>query len=59
MARQSRDEDRRTARRFLNVVVGIVGAIVGGWLLSPMLGVGTINDSNFSLPALAFHSSAR
>ena len=37
---------------FLNVVVGIVGAIVGGWLLSPMLGVGTINDSNFSLAAL-------
>ena len=37
---------------FLNVVVGIVGAILGGWLLSPMLGVGTINDSNFSLAAL-------
>lgn len=36
----------------LNVVVGIVGAIVGGWLLSPILGVGTINDSNFSLGAL-------
>jgi uncharacterized membrane protein YeaQ/YmgE (transglycosylase-associated protein family) len=37
---------------FLNVVVGIVGAIVGGWLLSPMVGVGTINDSNFSIAAL-------
>ena len=37
----------------LNVVVGIVGAFLGGWLISPMLGVGTINQDNFSLPALA------
>lgn len=28
----------------LNVVVGIVGAFIGGWLISPMIGVGTIND---------------
>lgn len=37
---------------FLNVVVGIVGAMVGGWLISPLVGVGTINQDNFSLPAL-------
>ena len=37
---------------FLNVVVGIVGALLGGWLISPLLGVGTINQNNFSLPAL-------
>ncbi len=37
---------------FLNVVVGIVGAMVGGWLLSPLLGVATINQNNFSLPGL-------
>ena len=37
---------------FLNVVVGIVGAMVGGWLLSPLLGVGTINQDNFSLAGL-------
>ena len=37
----------------LNVVVGIVGAMVGGWLISPLLGVDTINQANFSLPALA------
>ena len=37
---------------FLNVVVGIVGAMLGGWLLSPLVGVGTINQDNFSLPAL-------
>jgi len=36
----------------LNIVVGIVGAMVGGWLISPMVGVGTINQSNFSLGAL-------
>jgi uncharacterized membrane protein YeaQ/YmgE (transglycosylase-associated protein family) len=28
----------------LNIVVGIVGAFIGGWLISPMLGTGTIND---------------
>jgi uncharacterized membrane protein YeaQ/YmgE (transglycosylase-associated protein family) len=28
----------------LNVVVGIVGAFLGGWLISPLLGTGTIND---------------
>ena len=37
---------------FLNVVVGIVGAMLGGWFLSPLLGAGTINQNNFSLPAL-------
>ena len=37
---------------FLNVVVGIVGAMLGGWLISPLVGVGTINQSNFSLPGL-------
>jgi uncharacterized membrane protein YeaQ/YmgE (transglycosylase-associated protein family) len=36
----------------LNVVVGIVGAAVGGWLLSPLVGVSTINQSNFSVPSL-------
>jgi uncharacterized membrane protein YeaQ/YmgE (transglycosylase-associated protein family) len=28
----------------LNVVVGIVGAFIGGLLISPLLGAGTIND---------------
>jgi len=37
----------------LNVVVGIVGALLGGWLLSPLVGVGTINQGGFSLGALA------
>ena len=37
---------------FLNVVVGIVGAMLGGWVISPLVGVGTINQDNFSIPAL-------
>lgn len=37
---------------FLNVIVGIVGAMLGGWFISPLVGVGTINQNNFSLPAL-------
>ena len=37
---------------FLNVVVGIVGAMIGGWFISPLVGVGTINQNNFSLPAM-------
>ena len=36
----------------LNVVVGIVGSLLGGWLLSPLVGVSTINQSNFSLAGL-------
>jgi uncharacterized membrane protein YeaQ/YmgE (transglycosylase-associated protein family) len=37
----------------LNVVVGVVGAMLGGWLISPLLGVGTINQNQFSLGALS------
>jgi len=28
----------------LNVVVGIVGAFIGGWLIGPLVGAGSIND---------------
>ena len=37
---------------FLNVVVGIIGALLGGWLLAPLFGTGTINQSDFSLSSL-------
>lgn len=37
---------------FLNVVVGIVGALLGGWLLSPMLGSATVNEGDFSMSGL-------
>ena len=36
----------------LNVVVGIVGAFLGGWLISPLVGVPTINQDAFSLGAM-------
>jgi uncharacterized membrane protein YeaQ/YmgE (transglycosylase-associated protein family) len=37
----------------LNVVVGIVGAFLGGFLLSPLLGAGTVNSGDFSIAGLA------
>jgi uncharacterized membrane protein YeaQ/YmgE (transglycosylase-associated protein family) len=36
----------------LNVVVGIIGALLGGWLLSPLIGAGTVNQGDFSLMGL-------
>ena len=37
---------------FLNVVVGIIGALLGGWLLAPLFGTGTINQNDFSISSL-------
>jgi uncharacterized membrane protein YeaQ/YmgE (transglycosylase-associated protein family) len=36
----------------LNIIVGIVGAFLAGVVLTPLLGISTINQGNFSLPAL-------
>ena len=36
----------------LNIVIGIVGAWVGGYLISPMLGIATINQDALSIPAI-------
>jgi uncharacterized membrane protein YeaQ/YmgE (transglycosylase-associated protein family) len=36
----------------LNIVVGIIGALLGGWLISPLVGAGTINQGDFSLASL-------
>ena len=36
----------------LNVVVGIVGALLAGWFISPLLGIPTINQNAFSAGAL-------
>jgi uncharacterized membrane protein YeaQ/YmgE (transglycosylase-associated protein family) len=36
----------------LNVVVGIIGALLGGWLLGGVFGAGTINQNDFSLAGL-------
>jgi uncharacterized membrane protein YeaQ/YmgE (transglycosylase-associated protein family) len=36
----------------VNIIVGIVGAFIAGLVLTPLLHIGTINQNNFSLPAL-------
>lgn len=37
---------RRDAQQgiFLNVIVGIVGAVLAGWFIAPLFGTGTINQ---------------
>lgn len=37
---------------FLNVVVGIVGAFLAGFFITPLLGTGTINADDFSMGSL-------
>ena len=34
------------------MVVGIVGALIGGWVISPLVGAGTLNQGDFSLGGL-------
>lgn len=36
----------------LDIVVGVVGALLAGYFLSPIFGVSTINQNNFSLEGL-------
>jgi len=36
----------------LNIVVGIIGALLAGFLLAPLFGTGTINSGDFSLSGL-------
>ena len=37
---------------FLNVIVGIIGAALAGFIISPLLGIPTINHNTFSVGAL-------
>ena len=37
---------------FLNIVVGIVGALLAGLLIAPMIGGGTITQGSFSVRSL-------
>ena len=45
---------RRDAQQgfLLDIVVGIVGSFLGGFLLGPLFGTGTINQNDFSLSGL-------
>lgn len=36
----------------LNIVVGIVGALLAGWLLSPIFNTGAITQGDFSIGSL-------
>ena len=36
----------------LDIVVGVVGAFLAGYFLTPFFGISTINQNNFSIPAL-------
>jgi uncharacterized membrane protein YeaQ/YmgE (transglycosylase-associated protein family) len=36
----------------LNIIVGIIGAFLGGFLLAPLFGTGTINQNDFSISGL-------
>ena len=36
----------------LNIVVGVVGAFVAGYVLSPLFHISTINQGNFSIESL-------
>jgi uncharacterized membrane protein YeaQ/YmgE (transglycosylase-associated protein family) len=36
----------------LNIVVGIIGSVIGGWLIAPLLGAATVNQNDFSVRGL-------
>jgi len=36
----------------IDIVVGGVGALIAGLVLTPLFGISTINENNFSVPAL-------
>jgi uncharacterized membrane protein YeaQ/YmgE (transglycosylase-associated protein family) len=36
----------------LDIVVGVVGAFLAGYFLTPFFGIATINQNDFSVPAL-------
>ena len=37
---------------FLNVIVGIVGAAIAGWIISPLVGLPSINDGGISIASV-------
>jgi len=36
----------------MNIVVGIIGSLLGGWLISPMIGAPSINSGSISAASL-------
>ena len=37
---------------FVYIVVGLIGALIGGWLISPLVGARTIDDGALNVPSL-------
>lgn len=37
---------------FLNIIVGIIGAMIGGWLIAPMIGFGGSINAGISWPSV-------
>jgi uncharacterized membrane protein YeaQ/YmgE (transglycosylase-associated protein family) len=52
LARQHRHAHGCAARHLLNVIVGIVGALLAGFVIAPLFGTGTINQNDFSISGL-------
>ena len=42
---------RDRSNLLINIIVAIVGAFLAGWFISPLVGVGTINDA-ITLPTM-------
>lgn len=42
---------RDRSNLLINIVVAVVGAFLAGWFISPLVGVGTINDA-ITLPTM-------
>jgi uncharacterized membrane protein YeaQ/YmgE (transglycosylase-associated protein family) len=42
---------RDNSNLLLNIVIAIIGAFLAGWFLSPLFGIGTINDA-ITLPTM-------
>ena len=37
---------------FLDMVIGIVGALLGGWFIAPLVGANTIDQGSFTLSSV-------
>lgn len=36
----------------LNIIIGVVGSLVAGWVISPLIGVGKVSQDSFSGSAM-------
>jgi uncharacterized membrane protein YeaQ/YmgE (transglycosylase-associated protein family) len=43
---------RRHDGVLLDIIIGIVGALLGGWFVAPLVGVTTIDQGTFTLTSL-------